>query len=200
MTRLARSAIFALLAALSLPLAAQNPSPAPSFPADRVVRVEGNVNAPVAAVWRAFTTSQGAEEFFAQKANINLAIGGPYEIQFDPADDRSGTKGLKILSYVPDEMISFQWNAPPEFPDVRNGGMWVVVQMHPVDAFTTHVVITHLGWKTGPEWDQAYAHFQQGWSELLSRLEKRFADGPIDWSHQPMMYQKPTAPAQEPRK
>ena len=186
----------ALLAATPLPLTARNSGALPPANSERVVRVQGNVNAPVAEVWRAFTTSQGAQEFFAQKANIHLAIGGPYEIQFDPADDRSGTKGLKILSYVPDEMISFQWNAPPEFPDVRNGGMWVVVQMHPVDAFTTHVVITHLGWKTGPEWDQAYLHFQQGWSQLLSRLQKRFADGPIDWSRQPMMYQKPGARTQ----
>jgi catechol 2,3-dioxygenase-like lactoylglutathione lyase family enzyme len=28
-------------------------------------------------VWRLWTTSQGEEEFFAQKANIGLAIGGP---------------------------------------------------------------------------------------------------------------------------
>lgn len=156
----------------------------------RMVRVEGDVNAPVPEVWRVFTTSEGAEEFFAQKANIQLAIGGPYEIQFDPRDERSGTKGLKILSYAPEEMISFQWNAPPQFSEVRNGGTWVVVAMHPIDAYRTHVTITHLGWKSGAEWDQAYAHFQRGWSELMSRLEKRFIDGPIDWSKQPMMYQE----------
>lgn len=62
----------------------------------------------MAEVWRVWTTSKGAEEFFAEKANIQLAIGGPYEIQFDPKDERSGTKGLKILSYSPNEMISFQ--------------------------------------------------------------------------------------------
>lgn len=155
----------------------------------RFVRVEGDVAAPVAEVWRVWTTSAGAEEFFAQKANISLAIGGPYEIQFDPADDRSGTKGLRILSYSPLEMISFQWNAPPQFPEVRTGGTWVVVQMRPVDAYTTHVTITHLGWKDGPEWDKAYAHFQQGWSELMTRLQNRFREGPIDWSRQAMMYQ-----------
>jgi uncharacterized protein YndB with AHSA1/START domain len=69
-----------------------------------------------------------------------------YEIQFDPKDKRSGTKGLKILSYAPEEMLSFQWNAPPEFPDVRNGGTWVVVEMRPIDAYMTHVTVTHLGW------------------------------------------------------
>jgi hypothetical protein len=77
----------------------------------RVVRVDGTVNAPLSEVWRVFTTSEGAQEFFAEKANIRVAIGGPYEIQFDPTDERSGTKGLKILSYAPEEMISFQWNA-----------------------------------------------------------------------------------------
>lgn len=184
--------ILAIVVSISLPLVAQGvlPASAQSPVTERLVRVEGDVNAPVSEVWRVWTTSGGAEEFFAQKANIQLRIGGAYEIQFDPADERSGTKGLKILSYTPDEMISFQWNAPPEFPEVRNGGTWVVVQMRPVDAYTTHVTITHLGWKRGPEWDKAYAHFRQGWSELMVRLQNRFANGPVDWSKQPMMYQQ----------
>ena len=77
----------------------------------RRVRVVGTLKAPVSEVWRVFTTSRGAEEFFAEKANIRLAIGGPYEIQFDPKNEQSGTKGLKVLSYAPEEMISFEWNA-----------------------------------------------------------------------------------------
>ncbi len=184
--------LFLALGPLTFPLGAQDAPSATLSPAGagRAVQVEGNVHAPLAEVWRVFTTSQGAEEFFAQKANIGLAIGGPYEIQFDPNDERSGTKGLKILSYAPEEMISFQWNAPPDMPVVRNGGTWVVIQLRPLDAYTTHVTITHLGWKDGPEWDQAYAHFQQGWSELMTRLEKRFTDGPVDWTRQPMMYQR----------
>lgn len=155
----------------------------------RAVRVEGTVKIPVAEVWRVFTTSEGAEEFFAEKANIRLAVGGPYEIQFDPKDERSGTKGLKILSYAPEEMISFQWNAPPEMPEVRNGGTWVVVQMRPEGTDRTRVTITHLGWKEGPEWDRAFVHFTQGWGELMNRLERRFTDGPISWNKERMMYQ-----------
>jgi uncharacterized protein YndB with AHSA1/START domain len=184
--------VLAIVALAALPLAAQN-TPGPmksSASSGRMIRVGKDIKAPVSEVWRVFTTSKGAEEFFAQNANIGLAIGGPYEIQFDLKDERSGTKGLKILSYAPEEMISFQWNAPPEFPEVRNGGTWVVVGMHPVNPHTTHVTITHLGWKDGPEWDQAYAHFQRGWSELINRLDKRFMGGPIDWTKQPMMYQQ----------
>ncbi len=156
----------------------------------RAVRVEGTIKAPVSEVWRVWTTSQGAEEFFAEKANIRVAIGGPYEIQFDPKDERSGTKGLNILSYAPEEMISFQWNAPPEMPEVRNGGTWVVVQMRPEGADRTRVTVTHLGWKEGPEWDRAYVHFTRGWSDLMNRLERRFIVGPIDWNKERMMYQE----------
>ncbi len=185
--RISKMTIVLAMASSTVPLLAQKST---GTITDRAIRVEGTVNAPVHEVWRVFTTSEGAEEFFAQKANITLAAGGPYEIQFDPKDERSGTKGLKILSYAPEEMISFQWNAPPELPEVRNGGTWVVVAMEPVDAYRTHVTINHLGWKTGPQWDQAYVHFQHGWRDLMSRLEKRFTDGPIDWTAQPMMYQE----------
>ena len=157
----------------------------------RWVRVEATVKAPVAEVWRVFTTSQGAEEFFAEKANIQLAIGGPYEIQFDPKNEQSGTKGLKILSYAPEEMISFQWNAPTEYPEVRNGGTWVVVQIRPEGKGRTHVTVTHYGWKAGGEWDQAFAHFVIGWGDLKNRLERRFTDGPIDWNKERMMYKEP---------
>lgn len=155
----------------------------------RSVRAEAVVHAPVSEVWRVWSTSAGAEEFFAEKANIQLSIGGPYEIQFDPKDERSGTKGLRILSYAPEEMISFQWNAPPEYPDVRNGGTWVVVQMRPEGPNWTLVTVTHYGWKNGPQWDRAFAHFVLGWGGLMKRLERRFTDGPIDWTKERMMYQ-----------
>ena len=173
-------------------IAQQNLKPAGAHgqPA-RVVRVEATVDAPVSEVWRLWTTSQGAEEFLAQQANIKLAIGGPYEIQFDSKDETSGTKGLKILSYLPEEMISFQWNAPTEYPEVRRGGTWVVVQLRPEGTAQTHVSITHLGWKQGPEWDQAYVHFVQGWGDLIKRLERRCAYGPVDWNKERMMYQDP---------
>jgi uncharacterized protein YndB with AHSA1/START domain len=156
----------------------------------RAVRVEATIDAPVSEVWRVWTTSRGAEEFFAQQANIGLAIGGPYEIQFDPRDDTSGTKGLKVLSYAPEEMISFQWNAPTEYLEVRNGGTWVVVSMRPEGGGRTHVIVNHLGWKRGPEWDSAYVHFTRGWGDLIKRLQKRFTEGPIDWNKERMMYQE----------
>lgn len=167
-------------ALLAFALAA--PSHATNMNPPRAVRVETTVNASAADVWRAWSTSEGAMEFFGPKANIQLAIGGPYEIYFDPADDRQGTKGLKILSYLPQEMISFQWNAPPDMPTVRNGGTWVAMQMSPIDATHTKVALTHLGFQDGEEWERAFLFFTGAWNIVLKRFERRFKEGPIDWS------------------
>ncbi len=77
--KLAQSVFLTILGLLTLPLGARSAPPATAAPntSGRVVRVQADVNAPMSEVWRVFTTSQGAEKFFAQKANIVLAIGGP---------------------------------------------------------------------------------------------------------------------------
>lgn len=146
------------------------------------IHVTALVNAPVDEVWRVFTTSAGAQEFFAPKANIQLTLGGAYEIFFDPTDATKSTQGMKLLSYSPGEMLSFQWSGPPSLPEVRNGGMWVVVELRRESASTTRVELSHLGWKSGPGWDEAHPHMLRGWSDLMERLKLRFQNGPINWA------------------
>ena len=89
-----------------------------------MIRKELVVNASVEAVWQAWTTPQGAVTFFAPRANIQLALGGPYELYFDldaPEGSR-GSEGLRILSVLPMELLSFEWSTPPENPNVRRDG------------------------------------------------------------------------------
>jgi uncharacterized protein YndB with AHSA1/START domain len=160
----------------------------------RALRVETTVKGPVAAVWEAWTTSAGAQTFFATKANIELQLGAPYEIFFNPADERMSTKGRKVLSYEPPRMLSFEWNLPlDEFPQLQGERTWVVVELQPADASHTHVTITQLGLKEGPVWDRAYTHMERGWKELTARLKQRFDSGPIDWNSQVMMWQERAA-------
>ena len=88
---------------------------------------------------------------------------------------------MRILSYAPFEMLSFEWNAPPAFPAVREQKTWVVVLMKPVGEAATTVSLTHLGWGRGEEWDQVYAYFTRAWDIVLGRLRYRFDVGPVDW-------------------
>ena len=58
----------------------------------------------------------------------------------------------------------------------------VIVRFAPVSENETRVTMTHVGWGDGGEWDKAYAYFDQAWGPVLGNLQKRFAEGPIDWS------------------
>jgi uncharacterized protein YndB with AHSA1/START domain len=152
----------------------------------RLIRKQVIVNASVKAVWDAWTTPEGAVTFFAPQANIHLVIGGPYELFFDldaPEGSR-GSEGLKILSFLPMEMLSFEWNAPPQYPTVRKGPYtWVVVQFYPYGQNKVRVTLTHAGWKEGEEWNKVFQYFKHAWDIVLARLEYRFTKGPIDWNN-----------------
>ena len=47
---------------------------------------------------------------------------------------------------------------------------------------TTRVTLHHAGWGTGGEWDKAYQYFDRAWSGVLGNLQKRFDQGPQDWT------------------
>lgn len=160
----------------------------------RVIRKEVKVNASIEKVWKAWTTSDGATTFFAPKARIELTLGGPYELYFDLQAPRGsqGSEGCRVLSFLPMEMLSFEWNSPPEFPEVRRQQTqkhaWVVVQFYPLEQSQTRVRLIHLGWREGEEWENVFQYFLRAWDIVLGRLEHIFSTGEqIDWEkpHRP---------------
>ena len=149
----------------------------------RAIWKEIIVAATVGDVWAAWTTEEGVKTFFAPQANVDLAISGRYEMFFNPDAPvgSQGGKGLRILSYLPEEMLSFEWNAPPEYPTVRQEKTWVVIQFEAQSPDSTQVVLTHLGWQEGGEWDQVYDYFVRAWDVVMGCLQHRFSVGVIDW-------------------
>ena len=144
---------------------------------------EIQVSASISDVWNAFTTAEGIKTFFAPDAKIELWLGGTYEIYFNPPEDvgNRGSEGCSVLSFIPEKMLSFTWNAPPEFPNVRKERAWVVLEFEGLKDNTVLVRLTHLGWKEGKEWDEVYNYFDSAWGVVLNRLKKRFEEGPVKW-------------------
>ena len=155
------------------------------------IEVMETVAAPLADAWRSWSTSAGAMEFFAPHAEIEPHPGGPFEIWFmpDAPAGQRGAEGLKVLSVLPGEMISFEWNAPPKFAHARPQKTWVVVTFQSIDANHTRVRLVHLGWDEmkakNPdhiaEWDQVTAYFEAAWPKVLGWMKQRFEEGPR-WS------------------
>jgi uncharacterized protein YndB with AHSA1/START domain len=133
-----------------------------------------SVNCNIDTVWWKWTTHEGLKTFLGPDNKVEMKPGGAYEIYFLP-DNPPGQKGGEgniVLSYLPKTMISFTWNAPPQFPEIRNHEhkTWVVVELNALDESSTEVNLSHLGWLEGEAWDAVYNYFDRAWGVVLSWL------------------------------
>ncbi len=152
------------------------------------IHLEQIVEAPVERVWHAWTTDEGCRSFFARQTRVRLELGGPFEMLFleDAPEGERGSEGCTFLSYVPGRMLSFTWNAPPQFAHARGRHTWVVLSFEAVEDDRTRVTLDHLGFREhmerdplhADEWEQVRAYFQKAWPFVLGNLARRFVDGP----------------------
>lgn len=145
-------------------------------PSDRVLSKEILVPASVDKVWQAWTTSEGVKGFLGVDNNVELRPGGTYEFFFN-ADTPYGSRGsedCRVLSFLPEQMFSFEWNAPPEFGPLRDQRTQVVIFFEPTDDGQTKLIFRQLGWGTGGKWDELYDYFDRAWSSVLDALVASF--------------------------
>ncbi|MBM4118049.1 hypothetical protein FJ251_09990, partial [bacterium] len=100
-------------------LAGRQQFPAATTP--RAIVREATVPIPRAEAWRAWTTAAGLRAFFAESVRIALRPGGPFEILFseEAPEGERGAEGCTVLAFEPERLLAVSWNAPPEFPAVR---------------------------------------------------------------------------------
>ncbi len=155
---------------------------------DRVIRGEVVVDAPLDEVWDAWTTKEGLESFFASQCNIELRVGGVFEILFNPnaREGERGAEDTEIMAFQPRKMLAFTWNAPPSIPEIRQHRTHVVIRLSERPSGRTKVTLFHDGWGEGDRWDEAFDYFVRAWNQIvLPRLRFRFEHGPVDWDNPP---------------
>src|SRR5262245_21869116 len=96
-------------------------SSAPAL-ADRTLVAEATVSAPVAEVWKAYTTNEGFASWAVAKAEIDLRVGGDMRTHYNPkgvlGDD--GTIVNRILAFEPERMLTMQnVKAPKAFKNAE---------------------------------------------------------------------------------
>ena len=141
----------------------------------RTIHHEVTIQRPRAAVWKQWTTAEGLK-FVVKEAQVALRPGGMYEWYFlltNPPGQRGG-EGCRILSFLPEKMLSFTWNAPPEMTRTRKQYTWVVVNFEDVSG-GTKVTLDHLGWPSSglandPQWEETYRYFERAWGAVLKQL------------------------------
>lgn len=151
---------------------------------ERAIRKEATVTAPPMEVWNAWSTSEGIQSFFAPEAFVDARPEGRFSVHINPyaPAGQKGADDMRVLGVQPGKMISFTWNAPPSLPEARAQRTVVIVRLADAGEGRTRVTLTHLGWGDGGQWDQAFQYFDRAWGRVLANLEKRFAEGPVDWA------------------
>ena len=170
MTTISRTALLFLVCLLMQAAAAQ------PLPPDIVVTKV--IDAPVADVWKAWTTPDGIESFFARKAvRVEPVPGGAFELWFglDNPEGQRGSEGCLVHSVVPMQQLVFEWNAPPPIPTIRKLRTLVYLDFKPLDANRTEVTLRNFGYGEGEEWAKTKAYFERAWPSVMENLRKRFA-------------------------
>jgi uncharacterized protein YndB with AHSA1/START domain len=140
----------------------------------KIIHKETIVSSSPQEAWKCWTTSDGMKTFFASESKIELTPGGSYELYLGPQSEtgKRGSEGCKVLGYLPNEVLSFDWNAPPKFPEVRKERTCVVVQFEPAGEGRTKVTLDHHGFGGGPQWDEVYKYFDSARGRRARAPEK----------------------------
>lgn len=149
------------------------------------IRVETVLPCPSDEAWHLFTTGEGWRRAMGVSSKIEVRPGGPFELYFrsNAAEGQRGSEGCTVLSYVPQEMLSFSWNAPPEHAQARAKYTWVVIRLTAAGPARTRVQIDHLGFSEhaaaaanhAEEWKAVRAHFVDAWPRVLEAMRRTAA-------------------------
>lgn len=122
----------------------------------------------------ALDNARRTQDFFGQDNKMELRSGGPFEIYFlmDQDTEERGSEECRVLSYLPERMLSFSWSAPPDQPFVRHNNYktFVVLEFEALATCRTKACLTHAGWPEGKQWDIAFDYFARAWPMVLQWL------------------------------
>jgi uncharacterized protein YndB with AHSA1/START domain len=146
--------------------------------ANESITTEGIVDASVAEVWAAWTTSTGLRGWLAPHADIELRVGALMRANYSASGELGDAATIenKILSFDPERMLSIQVvRAPADFPfglEVLN--MWTVLYFEATPEGKTRIKIVGLGFTAAEQSQRMKSFFDRGNAYTLAQLQKRF--------------------------
>lgn len=123
-----------------------------------------------------FTVNKHLEKWLTSAADVELKVGGKYELFWDPKDrENDSTIGCKILALHPNRFLCFEWKGPKQFKHFMNDvrpltNVVVFFIPHPEG---TEVHLFHTGWRDTPEWEEAREWFDKAWDDAFKELRKQ---------------------------
>ena len=138
---------------------------------------EAEVNAPIADVWKVFSTSEGYKALGVSQAEVDLRVGGTIRSRY--GEGRLGDEETienVILAYEPPRMIATRIQKPPKtfpFPQAWKRA-WSVVTLTDLGDGRTRVHAASLGFGSDEESVAMRRFFDRGNQQVMDGLKKYF--------------------------
>jgi uncharacterized protein YndB with AHSA1/START domain len=141
---------------------------------------EVDVNASVADIWQAFTTTEGLKSWVAPLADIDFKVGGKWRANYNKEGKLGDASTIEntILCYDPMRMISIKATGFPEgfeFEDAAKD-MWSVFYFIPVSDSKTTIRVVGLGYNDSEQSKKMRAYFETAnkysMDQLIAALEE----------------------------
>ncbi len=146
---------------------------------ENIIQLRVKIDCDINTAFDMFTENELLEGWLTNKAEVELKVGGKYELFWDP-DNRedNSTIGCKTTGFENDKFISFDWKGPLQFKSFMN---FADPLTHVIAFFSqeknnpnkTIIHLFHTGWRKDPEWQEARNWFERSWESAFKVLKDK---------------------------
>jgi hypothetical protein len=148
---------------------------------DHVIQLSALLPAATNEVWQALTTAEGWTSFAVSFASVDMRIGGIIETSYNPKAAVGDPDNIKnqIVAYVPGRILAIRCvQAPRKFEHQQEFTSTVTLfELIPVETNKTRLILTAVGYRPGPAYDDLFTRFRWGNAYTLDKLRLRFESG-----------------------
>lgn len=139
---------------------------------------EATLNAPIAAVWKVWTSGEGYKAVGVAQADIDFRIGGLIRSRYSATGVLGDEETIvnRILAYEPQRMIAIRIERPPQTFPFKEAwkSTWTVVTLTDLGNNRTHVRVASMGFGTDQESMAMRRFFDSGNASTLKTLQDHF--------------------------
>jgi uncharacterized protein YndB with AHSA1/START domain len=141
------------------------------------------IDAPVEAVWEAFTTADGWKKFGIARVDVDLRVGRRIRSHYDPKGTLGDPQTIEntILAYEPLRLLALKATKVPEgfpFPKAVVDPTWSTFTFTDLGEGRTRVVIRGHGYSTHPDSQRMRAFFERANAATMEQLAARLGRAP----------------------
>jgi uncharacterized protein YndB with AHSA1/START domain len=154
----------------------------------RVLKLSITIDAPVSAIWKLLSSSEGWQSWAVPVAWVEFAVGGTVETSYTATAVRGQPGNIKnsIVAYVPEQLLVLRnVQAPPNFENAEDFGKTVTaINLRSISKNRAQVELDGVGFLATPAFDTLLKKFKYGDSWTLEHLKRAAEHGPINWAEE----------------